>query len=85
MTRRVVITGMGTVNSLCSDIPGFWAGLCAGRSGIGIIEQFDTTAFKVHFGGEVKDFKPGGRHRAARRPSGSTASPSSPWRPPSRP
>ncbi len=58
MTRRVVITGLGTVNSLCSDIPGFWAGLCAGRSGVGVIEQFDTTAFKVHFGGEVKHFKP---------------------------
>ena len=30
----------------------------AGRSGIGNIELFDTTAFKVHFGGDVKDFKP---------------------------
>jgi 3-oxoacyl-[acyl-carrier-protein] synthase II len=58
MTRRVVITGMGTVNSLCSDVPGFWSALCAGRSGIGTIEQFDTSAFKVHFGGEVKDFAP---------------------------
>lgn len=58
MTRRVVITGMGTVNSLASDLPGYWKGLCAGRSGVGQIEQFDTTAFKVHFGGEVKNFAP---------------------------
>jgi len=58
MTRRVVITGMGTVNSLCSDLRGFWQGLCAGRSGIGPIEQFDTSAFKVKFGGEVKGFDP---------------------------
>ena len=29
MTRRVVITGLGTVNSLCSDVPGFWAGPAA--------------------------------------------------------
>src|SRR5262245_17695371 len=58
MTRRVVITGLGTVNSLCSDVPGFWRALCAGRSGIGAIEQFDTRAFKVHFGGEVKNFSP---------------------------
>src|SRR5262249_39769296 len=28
------------------------------RSGIGTIEQFDTSAFKVHFGGEVKNFTP---------------------------
>ncbi len=54
--RRVVITGMGTVNSLCSDLGGFWHALCAGKSGIGRIEQFDTAAFKVHFGGEVKGF-----------------------------
>jgi 3-oxoacyl-[acyl-carrier-protein] synthase II len=56
MTRRVVITGLGTVNSLCSDVAGFWKALCAGRSGIGLIEQFDTTDFKVKFGGEVKGF-----------------------------
>ena len=58
MTRRVVITGLGTVNSLCSDVPGFWSALLAGRSGVGTIEQFDTSAFKVHFGGEVKHFDP---------------------------
>ncbi len=58
MSRRVVITGMGTVNSLSSDLKGFWQGLCAGRSGIGLIEQFDTSAFKVKFGGEVKGFQP---------------------------
>ncbi len=58
MTRRVVITGMGTVNSLCSTVPGFWQALCAGRSGIGPIEQFDPSAFKVRFAGEVKHFKP---------------------------
>src|SRR5581483_6826958 len=58
MTRRVVITGMGTVNSLCSDVPGLWSALLAGQSGVGSIEQFDTSAFKVHFGGEVKNFNP---------------------------
>jgi 3-oxoacyl-[acyl-carrier-protein] synthase II len=58
MTRRVAITGMGTVNSLCSDVPGFWRALCAGKSGISRIELFDTTDFKVHFGGDVKNFNP---------------------------
>ena len=58
MTRRVVITGLGTVNSLSNDIPTFWDYLCAGRSGVSLIEQFDTSAFKVHFGGEVKNFFP---------------------------
>ena len=35
MTRRVVITGMGTVNPLSSDVPTYWRALCAGKSGIG--------------------------------------------------
>src|SRR5262249_29995734 len=58
MTRRVVITGLGTVNCLNSDVKGFWRDLLAGRSGIGYIEQFDTSAFKVKIGGEVKHFNP---------------------------
>jgi 3-oxoacyl-[acyl-carrier-protein] synthase II len=58
MTRRVVITGMGTLNPLANDLEGFWKALCAGKSGVGPIEQFDTSAFKVHFGGEVKNFHP---------------------------
>jgi 3-oxoacyl-[acyl-carrier-protein] synthase II len=57
MTRRVVVTGMGTVNPLAQNVPDFWRGLLAGHSGIAPITQFDTTAFKVHFGGEVKDWK----------------------------
>jgi 3-oxoacyl-[acyl-carrier-protein] synthase II len=58
MTRRVVITGMGTVNSLNSDLKGFWHDLCAGKSGVGLLDLFDTSAFKVHFGGQVKNFRP---------------------------
>ncbi len=58
MTRRVVITGMGTVNPLASEVTTYWHALLAGRSGVGPIEQFDTSAFKVRFGGEVKGFTP---------------------------
>lgn len=54
--RRVVVTGLGTVNPLASEVPGYWKRLCAGQSGIAPIAQFDTSAFKVHFGGEVKNF-----------------------------
>ncbi|MFM7148632.1 MAG: beta-ketoacyl-ACP synthase II, partial [Gemmataceae bacterium] len=58
MTRRVVITGMGTVNCLSSELKSFWERLCAGQSGIGLIEQFDTNKHKVKFAGEVKNFEP---------------------------
>ena len=61
MTRRVVVTGLGTVNPIAQSVKDYWSGLTAGRSGIAPITQFDTTAFKVHFGGEVKDWKTDGR------------------------
>lgn len=53
--RRVVVTGLGTVNPLANAVPAFWNGVLDGKSGIGAIAQFDTAAFKVHFGGEVRN------------------------------
>lgn len=58
MTRRVVITGLGTVNPLAQNVKDYWQGLLAGRSGIAPLTAFDTSAFKVHFGGEVKQWAP---------------------------
>jgi 3-oxoacyl-[acyl-carrier-protein] synthase II len=68
MRRRVVITGLGTVNPLSSDVSRYWEALRAGRSGVGLIEQFDTVAHRVKFGGEVKGFdpKPIIEHKTAR-------------------
>ena len=61
MTRRVVVTGLGTVNPLAHSVKDYWSGLLAGQSGVAPIKQFDTAAFKVHFAGEVKDWKTEGR------------------------
>jgi 3-oxoacyl-[acyl-carrier-protein] synthase II len=58
MTRRVVITGLGTVNALSLDVAGYWRALLEGRSGVGPITQFDAAAFKVKFAGEVRGFDP---------------------------
>lgn len=58
MSRRVVITGLGTVNPLALNVPAYWQALLAGTSGIAPITLFDTTDFKVKFGGEVKGFDP---------------------------
>ena len=59
MSRRVVVTGMSVITALGSEIPEFWERLCAGKSGVGRLERFDCSDFKVNFGGEVKDFRPG--------------------------
>ena len=59
--RRVVITGMGVVTSLGDSLDGFWDALCAGHSGVGELTLFDTTAFRVHFGGQVRDWDPAAR------------------------
>src|SRR5262249_26110997 len=58
MSRRVVITGMGTVNCLGHDVETYWKNLCAGKSGIGLIDLFDVSQHKVKFGGQVRDFDP---------------------------
>src|SRR6516162_7029641 len=57
-TRRVVITGMGVVTSFGDNIHRFWQALCAGQSGVGPLTLFDTTDFRVHFGGQVRDWDP---------------------------
>ena len=59
--RRVVITGMGVVTSLGESLDHFWESLCAGQSGVGALTLFDTTEFRVHFGGQVHDWDPAAR------------------------
>jgi 3-oxoacyl-[acyl-carrier-protein] synthase II len=54
--RRVVITGLGCITALGETTGGFFEALCQGKSGIATIESFDTAAYPVHFGGEVKHF-----------------------------
>ncbi len=62
--RRVVITGMGVVTALGDTLDAFWSSLCEGRSGVGPLTLFDTTDFKVHFGGQVRDWDPVARFGA---------------------
>ena len=58
--RRVVVTGLGTVNPIALTVPEYWQGLLAGKSGIAPITLFDASGFKVRFAGEVKGFTPEG-------------------------
>jgi len=58
LTQRVVVTGMGVVTSLGSDLPTFWNNLLNGKSGISLIEAFDTTEYTTKIAAEIKDFDP---------------------------
>src|SRR3989449_2119248 len=56
--RRVVVTGLGMVTPLGNDVASTWDGLVSGRSGIGPITTFDTSALETKIAGEVKGFDP---------------------------
>lgn len=55
--RRVVITGMGVISPIGSDLNTFWSNLKKGVCGIDFIQSFDTADMEVKIAGEVKDFK----------------------------
>lgn len=56
--KKIVITGMGTVNPLGLNVEETWLNLINGVSGVAPITLFDSTAHNVHFAAEVKNFKP---------------------------
>ena len=53
--RRVVITGMGTVNPVGNSVAESWEAVQAGTCGIGPITRYDTGDMKVKLAGEVKN------------------------------
>ncbi|GAB4299328.1 MAG: beta-ketoacyl-ACP synthase II [Marinilabiliales bacterium] len=56
--KRVVVTGIGTINGLGNTIPEFWDNLKNGESGANLITLFDASKFKTKFACEVKNYKP---------------------------
>lgn len=54
--RRVVVTGMGIVSCVGSEIEEAWRNILEGKSGIVPIEAFDASGFSTRIGGAVKGF-----------------------------
>ncbi len=54
--KRVVITGVGTVNPLGNSVEEFWKNLKNGVSGAGPITRFDPSKHKTQFACEIKNF-----------------------------
>ena len=59
--RRVVITGLGTVNPTGNTVAESWAAIKDGRCAVEPITAFDTADFKVKLAAEVKNFDPAER------------------------
>ncbi len=58
MVERVVVTGMGTVNSIGLSVAETWQSALNGNSGVGPITLFNTDGFLVKIACEVKGFNP---------------------------
>lgn len=56
--KRVVVTGLGTINPLGSTTSEYWENLKNGVSGCDVITRFDASKFKTRFACEVKNYDP---------------------------
>ena len=56
--RRVVVTGLGVVSPVGSNMETAWNNLVSGYNGIGPITYFDTTNYKAKLAAQVQGFDP---------------------------
>ncbi|MCS4225478.1 beta-ketoacyl-ACP synthase II [Sphingobacterium sp. BIGb0165] len=56
--KRVVITGMGTINPLGENVDIFWDNILRGENHTAIISRFDASLFRTQIASEVKNFQP---------------------------
>ena len=53
--RRVVVTGLGMTTPVGNVVDETWGNILKGRSGISLLEHFDTSDFSVRIGGSIKN------------------------------
>ncbi|MCM3135796.1 beta-ketoacyl synthase [Paenibacillus polysaccharolyticus] len=56
MKRKVVITGMGCINSLGNNVSEVWGAFEKNKIGIEKLPQFDESSYHCQFGGVIKGF-----------------------------
>jgi 3-oxoacyl-[acyl-carrier-protein] synthase II len=56
--KRVVVTGLGMLTPIGHDVESTWASILAGKSGVTMINHFNTNAFNTQFSASVKNFEP---------------------------
>lgn len=56
--KRVVVTGLGTINPLGDNVADFWNNIVNGKSGCDTVTRFDASRFRSQIACEVKGFDP---------------------------
>lgn len=56
--KRVVVTGIGTINPLGYNVAEFFSNLDKGVSGATLIDRFDASLFKTRFACQIPDYNP---------------------------
>jgi len=56
LKKRIVITGLGTINAIAKNVPDFSTALQNGICGIADLDLFDTAGFRSRTGGQIKNF-----------------------------
>jgi 3-oxoacyl-[acyl-carrier-protein] synthase II len=57
--RRVVVTGLGAVTSIGTNVPDFWKALLAGECGIRDFTLFDSTTYRTQTAAQVREIPDG--------------------------
>lgn len=58
MRNRVAVTGMGVMTPVGTSVQAMWDSIANGRSGIGVLDHFDTSNYPTRICGRVNDFDP---------------------------
>ena len=53
--RRVVVTGLGMTTPVGNTVGEVWSNILKGKSGISLLQHFDTSDFTVRIGGSIKN------------------------------
>jgi len=57
-SKRVVITGLGVVSAVGTGIEEFWKNIISGKSGVSLIDTFDTSKHASKIAAQIKNFDP---------------------------
>ena len=55
--RRIVVTGLGLLSPVGNTVAESWDSICNGRSGVGLVTEFDVSELSTRIAGEIRNFE----------------------------